>query len=239
MIKIDNLSLSFGEKTLYKNLTLEIQDNKITVITGLNGVGKTTLMKILSKITEIKDLKITSNVKENFYIPQHVNYPSGVTLFEYITSVFYKNSFKWFLSKAEKESAKKVLEELDLQDRLYVDINKLSSGELQKANIAMAIISEADCIFLDEPTANLDIINQIKILDLIKSLKDRNKTIIMVTHDLNQAANYGDYFVGINRNDVLQGDKETFFTEKNLEKIFGIKFEVIKDEKIYYIKSII
>lgn len=237
MIKVENLTLNFEDKKLFKNVSLQIPNNKITVIAGPNGTGKTTLLKIMAGIETAKNTIINCDFKEIFFLPQRLKYPENITLFDYISSYFFKDGFKWFLTADEKNQINSVLEELELSDRKNIFVEKLSSGELQKANIAMALISGADCLMLDEPTSNMDLVNQIKILNLVKSLTKRNITVVIVLHDLNLSASYGDFFVGINsQKKLVCKEKDDFFTESNLENIFGIKFRVIKDDENFHIQ---
>ncbi|MBQ2644805.1 ABC transporter ATP-binding protein, partial [bacterium] len=178
----------------------------------------------------IKNINIYNDFKKIFLLPQKITYPTGLTLYEYVTSFFYSNSLKWFITEEEKQQTEKVLEILELSDRKNILIDNLSSGELQKANIATALLSKSDCLFLDEPTSNMDLINQIKILEILKKLKNEDITCVMIIHDLNAAAMYGDYFIGINKDKkIISLEKSEFFTEKNLEDIFGIKIKVVKN----------
>ena len=237
MIKIENLSLNFENKKIFNQQNLSVDDNKMTVIVGSNGVGKTTLLKVISGAIKVKSAKIENTSKELFFLPQKIRYPEGISLFDYILSSFYKNSLKWYISAEEKAKTEKVLEELELTDRKNVIIDNLSSGELQKANLAMAMVSNADCLLLDEPTSNLDLINQIKILDIIKNLSSNGICCLIIMHDLNLAAKYGDYFMGMSKNcEIIKGEKEEFFTAENLNKIYGINFEVTKNENKYNIQ---
>lgn len=234
MIKVNNLSLKFDDKTLYKNLDIYFEDGKLSVITGLNGTGKTTLLKVLSNELKIEDARVYSDFKKIFFLPQKVSYSFGITLFEYVVSAYYSNSFKWFTTKSENEKVFDTLKMLGIIDRKDVLLEKLSSGELQLANIAVALISGADCLLLDEPTSNLDIKNQVLICSMLKDLTKKGLSCVMITHDLNLAAEYGDYFVGISSNCVIQGNKSEFFTNENLKKIFGLNFNVgYENEKIY------
>lgn len=235
MISISNLSLAFGKKILFDKLNFEIQSGKLTVITGLNGTGKTTLLKVMAGELSVNEAKITSDAKKIFFLSQKVSYPYSITLFDYVLSAFYSNSFKWYSSKAEKEKVKEVLKSLSIFDRKDVLLKNLSSGELQLANLAVALISGADCLLLDEPTSNLDLKNQVMIASILKTLTKKGMTCVMITHDLNLAAEYGDYFAGFSEKGFVQGEKSDFFTEKNLEKIFGLKFKVeFEDEKINF-----
>ena len=208
MIKIENLSLSFAEKILFDNIGFEIPNNKLTVVLGANGKGKTTLFKIISGSLKVEKGSVIQDFKKIFFLPQNIRYPNGLTLFEYVTSFFYANSLKWFLSKEETEKTEETLNLLDLSDRKNIAVEKLSSGELQKANIAAALLSKADCLLLDEPTSNMDLSNQIKTMDILKKLEEHNITCIMITHDLNTAAAYGGHFIGIDdKHKIISGGK--------------------------------
>lgn len=238
MINIENLNFEYENKTIFKNLNLKIDDNKISIILGPNGAGKTTLVKLITN--EIKtNNSIKNSFKKVFYLPQNPYYPKGITTFDYVSSVFYKNNWKWFLSTNEKEKIKEVLTLLELEDKKEVKIENLSGGEIQKANIALGLLSGADLFLLDEPTSNMDIINSIKIFDILKKLLEKNITSIIITHDINLSIKYGDDFIGINKhNEIIKGDKNSFFNNENLYKIFGINFEIIKDNEKIFIQTI-
>jgi len=237
MIKIENLNYSVDGLKLFNNAKINIPKDKMTILCGLNGVGKTTLLKIISGSIKIKESKIIKNYKELFYLPQKITYPQGLTLAEYIESSFYKKGWKWFIGADEKRKIDEILELLELTNRKNVLIENLSSGELQKANIALGLVSEAQLLLFDEPISNMDLINQIKVLDIIKKLTTKNITCVVVLHDINLSANYGDYFVGLTReNGIIQDYKNEFFTAENLKKVYGIDFKIINNDEKFYIQ---
>ncbi len=238
MIKLENLTLSVENNlTIFKNANIEIPKNKITVLVGLNGVGKTTLLKIIAGILKPQNGKVIKKSKELFYLPQRIKYPKGITLFEYIESSFYKKNWKWFLNSDEKQKIEETLELLELSDKKDTFIENLSSGELQKANIALGLVSDADTLLLDEPTSNMDLINQIKVLDILKKLTNKGITCLVVLHDINLGASYGDYFIGLTKsNDVIVKNRSEFFTPEILNKIYGIDFKVINSDKDFHIQ---
>ena len=237
MIKIENLNLKLDNLNIFENANIDIPKDKITVIVGLNGTGKTTLLKIISGIIKPKKVKLTKNYKELFYLPQKIKYPQGVTLFEYIESSFYKNSWKWFISQEEKKKIDDVLELLELTDKKNTLIDNLSSGELQKANIALGLVAKADVLLLDEPTSNMDLINQIKVLDIVKKISKNGTTCVIVLHDINLSSSYGDYFIGLTKNNkIIQKNKSEFFTSEILKEIYGINFKVINNDKDFHIQ---
>jgi len=236
MISIKNLNLNFDENIIYKNASLEIPDNKITMIVGPNGTGKTTLLKIITG--EIKtDCEIKNTFKKVFYLPQKLQYPKGITTFDYVSSILYKNNWKWFLTKEEENKVYEVLEKIELLNRKNVKIENLSAGEIQKANIGLGLLSDADIFLLDEPTSNMDLVNQIKILDMIKNLTDSGITSVIIMHDLNLSSSYGDYFIGISQNhNVIKAPRKEFFNDKTLQEIYNISFKVVNNEEKFYIQ---
>lgn len=237
MINIKNLSLVVDNLTIFDNANLHIPKDKITVLVGANGVGKTTLLKIISGVIKPQNGTIENNCKELFYLPQRIKYPQGITLQEYIESSFYKQNWKWFLSKEEKQKVSEVIELLELEDKTETLIDNLSSGELQKANIALGLVSGADVLLLDEPTSNMDLINQIKTLDIIKKLTKQGITCIIVLHDINLSASYGDYFIGMTKSrKIISAAKKDFINAEVLNEIFGINFKVINSEEDFHIQ---
>ncbi|MCQ2788817.1 MAG: ABC transporter ATP-binding protein [bacterium] len=232
MIKINNLTVEFKNLVLFKDKSISFKKNNINIITGLNGIGKTTILKILANL--VKTNANIENLDEKiFYLPQIIQYPKNITLKEYLSSIFFSN-WKWSLQKADKEKIQEILEKFELTEKQDVDISKLSSGELQKANIALGLLSNAKVLLLDEPTSNMDIINKLKILENIKKLKEENVTAIITMHDINLAAHYGDYFIGITpQKEIICSEKEQFFTETTLQQIYGINFKVTDDENFH------
>ena len=94
MIKIQNLNLKLDDTVIFKNANIEIPENKITMIVGPNGTGKTTLLKVITK--EIKtDCKLENTFKKVFYLPQKLYYPKGISTFDYLSSVFFKNTYSF------------------------------------------------------------------------------------------------------------------------------------------------
>lgn len=233
MIKAKNLEIKLDNYKIFKGLDFGVEKGKLTIIVGLNGTGKTTLMKALCGETAYEG-ELVCNFSKHFYLPQKISYPNNVELFEYLASVFYRKNFKWSLEGSEKDEIYHAIKEVELEGKENLKLEKLSSGELQKANIALALLSGAEVLFLDEPTSNMDLINQIKILDILKSLK---LTSLLILHDLNLASNYGDNFIGVTREGKIVCENKTkFFKKEVLNSVFGLDFEVIEGEKNIFVQ---
>ncbi len=238
MINVQNFSLKLDDLEIFKDISFEIKENQINIIAGPNGAGKTTLIKALAGIIKKYKGKISKSTNKIFYLPQKIIYPKSLTLWEYLSSIFYSSNWKWLLSKDEKEQIVRVLEELELSHKQNLDIEKLSAGELQKANIALALLSDAKLLLLDEPTSNMDLINQMKVLETLKHLKTRGITSLIILHDLNLASNYGDYFIGIStEHKLFTLKKNEFFTKEILKKVYNLEFEIINNEKNIFIQT--
>ena len=97
-------------------------------------------------------------------------------MFDYLSLVFFKNNWKWFLNTEEKQKISKVLNQTDLYDKKDLYLENLSGGEIQRANIAMGLLTENKLFILDEPSSNMDLINKIKSLEMLKKLTEQNIT---------------------------------------------------------------
>ena len=100
-------------------------------------------------------------------------------------------------------------------------------------------MSGADVFLLDEPASNMDLINQIKILKMLKDLTAKNITSVIIMHDLNLAAKYGEYFIGIDyEHKIVQKDSKAFFEIQTLKQIFNMEFEIIQNRENLYVQVV-
>lgn len=238
MLKVQDLNFKYEDRIIFENAELCIPNGKISIIMGANGVGKSTLLKIITRNLKT-DCKIVNNFKEMFYLPQNPYYPSGVSVFDYVSSIFFKNNWKWFINEKECEKINQVLEQTELAHLKNMEIQNLSAGEAQKANFALGLLSGANLFLLDEPLSNMDLINQIKILSNLKMLTMDGVASVLIMHDINVAANFGDYFIGIDKkHKIVCMEKKEFFEPQNLKNIYGIDFKIINDENKIYVQVI-
>lgn len=196
MIKIENLSKSFGEKKVIENFNFEINDGEMIAITGKSGCGKSTLLNILGLLDNeydgnvFYDEKLLKNEKEsrrNKFIRNNINY-----LFQNYALVDTDTVYENLLLALEyekishKEKAKRIdstLTIVGLKGFENKKIYTLSGGEQQRVALARVILKKGTIILADEPTGNLDKENSDKIIEILKKLQENGKTIIIVTHD--------------------------------------------------------
>ncbi|MBU3092321.1 ABC transporter ATP-binding protein [Clostridium sp. CF011] len=243
-IKTKNLSISYGDFDIVKNLNLNIPKGKITAIIGSNGCGKSTILKTIARIlkpksgviyindNDIQDLSSNFISKEMAVLPQSPQAPNGLTVGELVAyGRFPHQSGFGKLTSQDKEKIDWSLKIIGMQEFKDRPIETLSGGQRQRVWIAMALAQETEILLLDEPTTYLDLAHQLEILQLLESLnKTQGQTIVMVIHDLNNAARFADYMVGIkDGNIVCTGSPKEIMTKDNLRKIFNIDAVVINE----------
>ena len=143
----------------------------------------------------------------------------------------YKNGVFTRMKREDRDIINWALKVTHLEDLADRPIHRLSGGQRQRAWIAMAIAQDTEILFLDEPTSFLDIAHQLEVLQLVAELnKTYGKTIIMVLHELNQAARFADHIIAMKDGAVrFEGSPETVFTAEMLADVFGITAMIMKD----------
>lgn len=242
----DSLNVSYDERPIIKNLNVEIPDKKITTIVGSNGCGKSTLLKAITRIispqsgTIVLDGKnITSEntkflAKKMATLPQTPETVNGLTVGELVSygRFPYQKGFGR-LTKKDIEVIDWALEVTGTDEFKYRPVDALSGGQRQRVWIAMALAQETEIIFLDEPTTYLDMAHQLEVLELLQRLNiEEDRTIIMVLHDLNQAARFADYIIALKDGNIVKaGDCEEVINQQVLKKVFNIDAEIGRDPR--------
>lgn len=186
---IKNLKLSYNDNVVIKDLSCEIKENKITYIIGGNGAGKSTLIKAL--IGNIKpnkgSIKLYDSPLSAENIAEHVGYvPQYATIDRsFPITVAEMIALECGHQKNCKIGTYGHLKVFRAEELMNKKISDLSGGELQKALIARALVTDPDILILDEPFNNLDHDTEFDLIELLRNLQaEQGKTIIFVTHDL-------------------------------------------------------
>jgi len=201
MLEAKNISKSFGDLKVLKNIDLNIQKGDLTAIVGKSGSGKTTLLQIMGTLDTPDEGQIFINGEDVFSLNQKKiasfrnNNIGFIYQFHHLLAEFtaLENVMIPALigkkSKAEAESeAKKLLDYLGLSERLKHKPNQLSGGEQQRVAVARALINKPLVLFADEPTGNLDTATSNDMQQLFLQMKeDLDQTLVLVTHDTNLA----------------------------------------------------
>lgn len=233
----DDLNIGYGERLIIKNLSITIPDHKITTIIGSNGCGKSTLLKAITRVIShqsgsiLLDGKNISNentkvlAKKIAILPQTPEGAAGLTVGELVSygRFPYQKGFGR-LTKKDFDVIDWALDVTGTADFKYRQVDSLSGGQRQRVWIAMALAQETEIIFLDEPTTYLDMAHQLEVLELLQTLnREQGRTIIMVLHDLNQAARFADYIIALKDGEIVKaGACEEVISREVLRDVFQI-----------------
>lgn len=241
LIQVINLSFKYDKSEILSDLSFSVTQGEILGIIGPNGSGKTTILRLLSNILQplsgqirIKNKELSEWSRRTLatqvaIVPQDTYIPFNYTIREIVlmgrTPHLRLLQFEGKQDYTLTDQAMAFTDTLDLSDRYF---NALSGGERQRALIARALVQEPTILFLDEPTAHLDINHQIEILDLVKRLNaEQNLTVILVTHDLNLAAGYCDRLILLSKGKTYcSGIPKEVITEPNIQQVYQTKVVV-------------
>lgn len=189
MIEVTDLTVKYKDFTAVDSISFEVEKGEIFGIIGPNGAGKTSTIECLEGLTKLSGGKIAvmginpvNRRKLYEYIGvqlQEASFPNSVKVEElcHLFSSFYKNPVDY----------NALLERFDLADKKNAYVEKLSGGQRQKISVVVALIANPQIVFLDELTTGLDPQARINMWELIKSLRDEGKTILMTTHFMEEA----------------------------------------------------
>ncbi len=234
-IQIENLSVSYGNNLALNMVSVELITGELIGIIGPNGSGKSTLLKAMLELLPYsgaiqfsgKSFKEMRN--KIAYVPQRetVDWDFPISVFD-VVAMGTLQPKKWWqkLSKEDKKNTIKALEEVGLTGFENRRIGNLSGGQQQRVFIARALVQNPDFYLLDEPFVGIDIQSQTSIIELLKRLKTEGKTILMVHHDLSDAAKHFDSTILLNNELVAFGKTAAVLKREILEKVYPNLFIV-------------
>ena len=232
-LSIHNLTVSYQQTPVLKEVNLTVPENKLTGIIGPNGAGKSTLLKAVMGLLPISDgeVKIAGENLDKIrqkiaYIPQKdaVDWDFPATVMDVVLMGRYgKKSLFKRLNLADKQIAIDSLKKVELFDFADRHISELSGGQKQRVFIARALTQEADIYFMDEPFAGVDAASEKKIMDILLEMQKNGKSIFVVHHDLHSASTYFDWIVLLNIQVIASGPIKETFTQENLQKTYQNK----------------
>ena len=191
-IQIDKLKKSYGNHTVLKGLSFNVMKGEIFALLGVNGAGKTTALECIESLRKYDSGSIVVNGRRGIQLqsaslPDHIKPMEAVRLFA-----------KWNKTKIDY-SMLAALGINELAKKLYTD---MSTGQKRRLNLALALISDPDIVFLDEPTAGLDVEGRISLHDQIRRLKAQGKTIILASHDMAEVESLCDRIAILNDGNI-------------------------------------
>jgi iron complex transport system ATP-binding protein len=241
-----SVTVGYGEDPVVHDLSLTVPDGKVTTIIGPNGCGKSTLLRTMARLLKpssgavlldgrpVHDLPTKEVAKRMALLPQSPVAPEGLVVRDLVGRGRHPHQ-RWFSqwSPEDEQAVETALEMTDTADLRDRALEQLSGGQRQRAWIAMTLAQDTDLLLLDEPTTYLDLAHQVEVLDLVTRLnRERERTVVMVLHDLNLAARYSDLIVVMKDGRVAaQGTPHEVFTPELLTTTFGLTADVLTDPR--------
>lgn len=242
MLRTDAISYEHDlTKFQLDQITIDIQQGEIVSLIGPNGSGKSTLLRVISRLLKpnsgavylgehnIRDMKANDVAKTLTMLPQMNNHQLDLTVRELVEFGRHPHSGKKMkLSQEDIDIVDWAIEVTGLKHMEHRLLPSMSGGERQRAWIAMTVAQHPKVLLLDEPTTYLDIAHQLEVMELVTELNQKyNMTVIMVLHDINQAAQYSDRLI------VLKGGKLYYdglphcvLCKEMFESIFEIEADI-------------
>lgn len=218
MIKLEKVKKNFGTLNVLDDISFHVKNGEIVAIIGPSGCGKTTLLKCINGLEKIKSGEIIiegENIAQNKFNLRKLRQKVGIVfqqfnLFPHMTVKQNITLAPIKVRKMKKADAEKLaqnlLEKVGLADKIDSYPHELSGGQAQRVAIARTLAMEPSVILFDEPTSALDPFMKGEVLDVIKSLKNDNIAIIIVTHEIKFAREIADRFIFLKDGLILEDD---------------------------------
>lgn len=243
-LKAEEIEVGYGSKPVIQSLSIQIPDGQITSIIGANGCGKSTLLKSMSRIIpyqkghvlldgkSIHKCPTKELAKMLAILPQKPLSPEDLTTKELIAyGRFPHQKGRSKLSEKDYKIIDWALKVTGTESYKDQDVATLSGGQLQRVWIGMALAQDTEIIFLDEPTTYLDLAHQLEVLELLEKLnKMQKRTIVMVLHDINQAARFSDYMIAMKKGKIVKaGPSAEVMSKEVLKEVYNIEAYIGED----------
>ncbi|WP_201545163.1 ABC transporter ATP-binding protein [Psychrobacter sp. H7-1] len=241
MITINNVSHHIDHHPILNNVSLSLEDAQVIALIGPNGAGKSTLFSVMSRLQPLQngsvqfgeyDIAHTDSkvMAKTVAILAQSNQLQGRLRVEELLMFGRYPYHQGRPTPADHQKVAEVIEKFELQDMAHRYLSTLSGGQQQRVLIAMIVCQDTPYLLLDEPLNNLDMYHSGQLMRALRSLAhEQKKTVVIVLHDINQAAQFADTVVMIKTGQVIQtGHPIEVLTQETIQDLYGVKATVIE-----------
>jgi manganese/zinc/iron transport system ATP- binding protein len=230
-LAVRDLTVAYRDDPVLWDIDLTVPSGTLMSIVGPNGAGKTTFIQAVLGLVEpaagqvrVFGAPYVEQRDRVGYVPQRgsVDWDFPTHALDVVMMGLY-GQLGWFRrpGASERETACAALKEVGMLDYADRQISQLSGGQQQRVFLARALVQDADLYFMDEPLQGVDATTERAIIDLLRALRSRGCTVIVVHHDLQTVTEYFDHVMLLNVRRIASGPVEEVFTEDNLRLTYG------------------
>ncbi|MDR2951734.1 MAG: ABC transporter ATP-binding protein [Treponema sp.] len=245
LLEARNLCFSYGARVIFKDVSFSLERGELLALLGPNGSGKTTLFRCLLGLTNsykgdvflegenIRNKKPLVLARLAAYVPQ-VHHPSfNYTVMDMVLMGASSGIREWALpGRRQKAAAEEALAKINFLEFSSRNFRELSGGEQQMVLIARALAQQARILVMDEPTANLDYGNQLRLLMTISGLSRQGYSILISTHNPNHAFLFAQRVLALHNHELIAaGSPDEVLTPELIKTLYGVKVRLQKDEQ--------
>jgi manganese/iron transport system ATP-binding protein len=241
ILDVHDLSLRYNGRPALEDISFHLHAGERVAVVGPNGAGKSTLFKVVAGVLapSAGEVNIYGSLPRGHvciaYIPQRSqvdwNFPVRVADVVMMGRSALLGPFNW-PKKRDRELVQQALEMVQITDLAKHQIGRLSGGQQQRMFIARALAQEAELILMDEPLTGLDTPAQEGLLNLLDALQDQNVTVMVATHDLEQAASHFDRILLLNKRLISFGPPDEVLRTENLLRAYGGRLRLVEGDSI-------
>ena len=230
-LSIHDMTVAYRRKPVLWDVDYDAPIGKLIGIVGPNGAGKSTLIKAALDLVP----KVSGRVlfygnpyrkqrNRVAYVPQResVDWDFPVNALDVVAMGLYRQ-IGWCrpVTRRHRDAAHEALRRVEMADYAHRQISQLSGGQQQRVFLARALVQDADVYLMDEPFAGVDAATEQAIIEILRSLRAKGKTALVVHHDLQTVPQYFDNVMLLNMRIVAHGPVDEVFTPQNLQKTYG------------------
>lgn len=238
-LSIHDMTVAYHRKPVLWDIDLDAPEGRLIGIIGPNGAGKSTLIKAALDLVPKASGRVRIYGKPYRqqrhlvgYVPQResVDWDFPVNVRDVVSMGRY-GKIGWCrpVTRSHRLAAMTALDRVGMADYARRQINQLSGGQQQRVFLARALCQDAQIYFMDEPFAGVDATTQRAIVTILHELRDRQKTCLVVHHDLQTVPDYFNYVILLNMRIVAAGPTESTFTRDNLFKTYGGRLTLLSE----------
>jgi len=231
MLEVQDLAVNYRGVCALENVSFCLSPGQLVGVIGPNGAGKSTMVKAIlglvptaSGVVKFRSRALKQQLRSCAYVPQRtqIDWDYPVTVWNVVMMARTRHT-GWLRepSRQSQEVVAAALQRVGMLELRHRQIGELSGGQQQRVFLARSLAQEAELLFFDEPFVGIDKKTEAIIFDIFSELKSAGKTLLVISHDLEESFSYYDKFLLLNKQLIAVGSRQEVFTKTNIQDAYG------------------